>query len=186
MKSRAIAVGLVAVMASGTTAQAGFLDWLFGSRKPAAPVGAAAQPVSVTIHPSRRVASKPKAKTPSIVQLSPQEMMARTIDPVANPDWWLMDPTLRKGDILVLSDRVMVFAGGRVGVAANYAALENSRLVSKTERRQIAMMASIRYEPPMLTAAAAPKQPQLLRQAAAVMPPLLGAPGQPSGTRRGS
>lgn len=181
-------MGLIAAAASAGTAQAGFLDWLFGPRKPAAPVASAQQPVSVTIRPAhrKRVASKQKPKAAPVVQLSPAEMLARTIDPIANPDWWLIDPTLRKGDILVLTDRVVVFAGGKVGLATNYSSLEKSRLVSKKERLQIAMMTGRSYEPPMLASTTPPKQPQLLRQAAAVMPPLLGAPGPSSGSRRGS
>ncbi len=46
------------------------------------------------------VSSKPK---PPVVQL----------DPATDPNWYLKDPTLRRGDIVVTASGVMVFQGGR-------------------------------------------------------------------------
>ena len=105
----ALGLGLAAAGNSGF-AQAGFLDDLaraFGSR-PAAPVYAAPQadPLSVTVRPERRlsnapapyVASKP---TPPVVNLDPQ----------TDPDWYLKDPTLRRGDIVVTSRGVQIYQG---------------------------------------------------------------------------
>ncbi|WP_156323352.1 hypothetical protein [Bosea sp. AAP35] len=46
------------------------------------------------------VSSKPK---PPVVQL----------DPATDADWYLKDPTLRRGDIVVTASGVMVFQGGR-------------------------------------------------------------------------
>lgn len=46
------------------------------------------------------VASKPK---PPVVQL----------DPATDPSWYLKDPTLRRGDIVVTANGVMVYQGGR-------------------------------------------------------------------------
>ncbi|PZO03665.1 MAG: hypothetical protein DCF30_02265 [Hyphomicrobiales bacterium] len=46
------------------------------------------------------VSSKPK---PPVVQL----------DPATDPSWYLKDPTLRRGDIVVTASGVMVYQGGR-------------------------------------------------------------------------
>ncbi|QZO01878.1 hypothetical protein [Chenggangzhangella methanolivorans] len=121
----AVAVGLGGV----SSANAGLLDFLFGwaKRPPAAPVAAAPHP-DLTLSPAKpRRTARAKPKTPRApVQISPKDMLARTIDPAKNPNWYLEDPTLRRGDILVLSDRVLVFKGGPIGVAQNYAALSNT------------------------------------------------------------
>ncbi|WP_020186639.1 hypothetical protein [Methylopila sp. 73B] len=134
MKYRTLATAVVAASVAAPTAQAGFLDFLFGRRAPApveeyreAPVAPAAPRVD------RAPVRKP--------QLTPQEQLARTIDPVANPDWHLVDPTLRRGDVLFLADRVVVFTGGRIGDASSYAPLESSRIVSSSERRALRQMA---------------------------------------------
>lgn len=177
MAYRTIAFGLVATIVSVSTAEAGFLDWLFAPRKPAAPIAAAAPAhpaVTIRATPRKRVAQRAKAK-PAVIYVDPKAQLAATIDPIANPDWHLIDPTLRKGDILVLADRVLVFSGGRIGIEANYVSLDKSRLISKKERLQVAEMTGHGQLPPLLAATTPPRQPKLLRQAEAIMPPVLGA-----------
>lgn len=105
-----MAAGLGLAAFTAAPAQAGFLEDLsraFGAR-PAAPVYAAPQsdPLSVTVRPERQrssgpapyVASKP---TPPVVNLDPQ----------TDPDWYLKDPTLRRGDIVVTSRGVQIYQG---------------------------------------------------------------------------
>ncbi len=134
MKFRTLATAVVVASLAAPTAQAGFLDFLFGRRAPA-PVEEYRDPPMAPAAP--RVDRAP-VRAP---QLSPKEQLARTIDPVANPDWHLVDPTLRRGDVLFLADRVVVFTGGRIGDARSYAPLESSRTVSPTERRALRQMA---------------------------------------------
>jgi hypothetical protein len=51
-------------------------------------------------HKAPEASSKPK---PPVVQL----------DPATDPSWYLKDPTLRRGDIVVTANGVMVYQGGR-------------------------------------------------------------------------
>lgn len=109
------AAGLgLAAFGVGGAAQAGFLDDLaraFGGARPQQPVylAPANDPLSVTVTPRRQrsntpapsaayVASKP---TPPVVNLDPQ----------TDPDWYLKDPTLRRGDIVVTARGVQVYQG---------------------------------------------------------------------------
>lgn len=73
------------------------------------------------------------------------------IDPVKVPQWYLTDPTLRRGDIVVLVNGVFVFEGGsRIPYAPDdFVPLERSRL-SAGERARIAAMAG--YRPAAVTA----------------------------------
>lgn len=172
-KTAAVGLALVIGLGGATSANAGLLDFIFGWRNRTDMAPAAAQHPTVTIQapakPRRAAKAKPKAAP---VQISPKDMLARTIDPARNPNWWLEDPTLRKGDILVLTDRVLVFTGGPLGAPKSYAALEKTKLLSRKERLQVAMMTGRGYEPPML-ANASPRQPTALKSAS------LGAPVQP-------
>ena len=106
-----LVVGLgLATACAAAPAQAGFLDDLaraFGPRQTAPVYSApAANPLSVTVRPQRQrptapapyVASKP---TPPVVHLDPQ----------TDPDWYLKDPTLRRGDIVVTARGVQVYRG---------------------------------------------------------------------------
>lgn len=186
MYRRALAAGLAfAIGMSGvTSANAGLLDFIFGWRNrtdlSTPPARQTAHP-SVTIDsasmPKKKVAGAKKRTPKAPVQLSPAEMMARTIDPYSNPNWWLEDPTLRKGDILVLKDRVVVFSGGAVGAPKSYVALERTKLLSSSERRQVAAMTGFPREPVMLANSAPVVQPKVLKSVSLqgpMLPPLLG------------
>lgn len=122
----------VVLLAPFSPAKAGFLDWLFGRREPAAVVAP---------HPDITVTPRKTARRPAPKPVDPKDVLAATIDPVKNPDWWLIDPTLRKGDILFLKDRVVVFVGARPGDVANYIPISQTRLVSSKERGQLLSMA---------------------------------------------
>ena len=182
MYRRALAAGLAfAIGMSGvTSANAGLLDFIFGWRNrtdlSTPPTRSPAHP-SVTIDsasmPKKKVARAKKRTPKAPAQLSPAEMMARTIDPYSNPNWWLEDPTLRKGDILVLKDRVVVFSGGAVGAPKSYVALERSKLLSRSERRQVAAMTGFPREPVMLANSGPAAQPKMLKSVS------LGGPVQP-------
>lgn len=105
----AIAAGLAVIGASQAQAANIFDDFaraFFGAPRRAVPVVAVPvesyDPLSVTVKPRRQsypeVSSKP---SPPVVQL----------DPSKDPNWYLKDPTLRRGDIVVTARGVMVYQG---------------------------------------------------------------------------
>jgi hypothetical protein len=81
---------------------------------------------------------------------------AGPIDPVQTPDWHLQDPTLRRGDIVVLKDQVLVFKGGRMPFSrADFASLSESDLPAE-ERERLSHMAGLKPVPaPRTTVASA-------------------------------
>jgi hypothetical protein len=91
--------------------------------------------LDVTVRPRRkRQAAAPR----------PVERMA-AIDPVKVPTWYLEDPTLRRGDIVVLPGQVLVFEGDRGGDRRieDFASLDESRLISNSERQRLQAMAGL-------------------------------------------
>lgn len=95
--------------------------------------------LGVTVHPERRRRSirRPEASGAKPVNTA--------INPVDHPNWYLEDPTLRRGDIVVLQGKVLVYEGGGRGSAdpASFASLNRSRLLSKAERTKVGAMAGL-------------------------------------------
>jgi hypothetical protein len=97
------------------------------------------EPLDVTVRPTRRqnqrkvVASKPALP---IVKL----------DPAADQFWYLSDPTLRRGDIVVTRSDVLVFEGRASPShrASDFTALGKSRLVSRATQQRVAAAAGDR------------------------------------------
>ena len=92
----------------------------------------------------RRTSPKP-GKT--IVRDTPPKetapVNAAALNPATNPNWYLEDPTLRLGDIVVLKGEVLVFEGGRLPYTrADFSSLSESRL-SKSDRDKLAAMARL-------------------------------------------
>lgn len=174
----AFAVGLGGV----TTAQAGgLLDFLFGWKdrtdiQRAAPAPVAHPDITISGKQKPRKVARNKAREPRVaaVGLSPKEQLARTIDPNKNPNWYLEDPTLRKGDILVLNDRVVVFTGGALGAPKSYVALSRAKLLTRKERERVAAMTGGALEPSMLANAGPARQPRLLKSVSLTRPAPLG------------
>ena len=116
---RAAALALVGIaILCPETARAGFFEELFGGAEVQERQVTPAEPFQVIVRPSRRFKpsreparrlARPKATKPArVVQKSrPHDVV---IDPVKDPQWFLHDPTLRAGDVVVLDDRVMVYA----------------------------------------------------------------------------
>ncbi|MGH6806423.1 MAG: hypothetical protein ACREEJ_06160, partial [Ensifer adhaerens] len=113
---------------------AGFFDelarTLFGRTPQVYPP--APDPLDVTVRPTRRqhlrkaVGSKPM---PPTVKL----------DPATDQYWYLDDPTLRRGDIVVTRSDALVFEG-RVSQnhsASDFTALGKSRLVSRSTQQRV-------------------------------------------------
>lgn len=90
------------------------------------------EPLDVTVRPTRRqphrkaVASKPP---PPIVKL----------DPATDRYWYLDDPTLRRGDIVVTRSDVLVFEGraSQNHSTSDFTALGKSRLVSRSTQQRV-------------------------------------------------
>jgi hypothetical protein len=92
----------------------------------------------------RRTSPKP-GKT--IVRDTPPKetapVNAAALNPATNPNWYLEDPTLKLGDIVVLKGEVLVFEGGRLPYTrADFSSLSESRL-SKSDRDKLAAMARL-------------------------------------------
>lgn len=140
------ATSAMMVCAGSAGASAGGLfDFLFGSRP--APVAPAYQPDyyyggnAITVgpryggeeHAHRRMAARSVSKKPENT----------AIDPVKVPNWYLQDPTLRRGDIVVLKTGVLVFNGsdGDTANRSDFSSLKQSRLVSAKTKDLLARSA---------------------------------------------
>lgn len=120
------------VSASPTVASAGILEILFGSPSVSARVGHD-DPLVMTVRPKKRM--KPN-QSALVEEVKPQLVVS--IDPVANPNWYLTDPTLRKGDIVVLPKGVTVFNGERgQRRLSDFEDLRRTRLLSERERDRV-------------------------------------------------
>ena len=118
------------------TQSAGFFDELarvlFGRSTPPPVYYIEPDPLDVTVRPVRR----PKPR--KVVAPKPVLPVAK-LDPATDPYWYLSDPTLRAGDIVVTNSDVLVFEG-RVKQnhqAAEFTALGKSSLVSKATQQKV-------------------------------------------------
>lgn len=116
--------------------------------------------LDMTVHPQSRRRSIRRSEA------SRGKPVNTAINPVDHPNWYLEDPTLRRGDIVVLPGKVLVYEGGR-GPAApdDFASLGRSRLISKADRLKVGSMAGVPAQPVARNAIAA--TPALPRTAAA-------------------
>ena len=104
----AVIGGLAAMMLVGSAQEAGarnifddFASAFFGAPQRAAPVY---QPLEMTVKPRRKAVKYPEVSSkpaPPVVKL----------DPATDPNWFLGDPTLRRGDIVVTRQGVLVYQG---------------------------------------------------------------------------
>ncbi|MGO4667684.1 hypothetical protein AB4Z40_04805 [Bosea sp. 2YAB26] len=141
-----LSIGLSTFVLVTPAHSAGFFDELaravFGRPPPQVyPTGP--EPLDVTVRPTRRshqrkaVVSRP---TPPVVKL----------DPATDHYWYLDDPTLRRGDIVVTRSDVLVFEGraSQNHSASDFTALGKSRLVSRsTQQRVEAAAGGRKFEP---------------------------------------
>lgn len=145
------AILTLTAIASPVPASAGFLEALFGggSFQPAP-----SHPVEMTVGPSRSFA-RPRVRRRSAVHRRPgrtrvashREMQkAVPIDPKRDPNWFLHDPTLRRGDIVVLERGVFVFTerpGSPPYAPEDFVSLDKSNLVSPATRALVGRMAAV-------------------------------------------
>ena len=144
----AIAVG-GATLAPIGEAHAGLFDFLFGGSRPAPQYYAPSYgaPLDVRVNPQKRKREGAQRVRPGKERTT--KVSNTSIDPRKHPNWHLEDPTLRRGDIVVLPTGAMVYQGGaRPQTREDFSKLSDSRLVSKRERDRIKDMVG----PPTVTA----------------------------------
>lgn len=134
MKSAAVVVVSVVVLElfALRPAKAGFLDFLLGP-PPRTETPYVSTPLEMTIRPGRR-----STKAPKQAQAERPPVLVTPMDPVKDPNWFLSDPTLRKGDVVVLPGKVVVFNGNRgERRRSDFEDLLRTQLVSLKERSRI-------------------------------------------------
>ncbi len=171
----AMAAGTVGTLAMPASAPAaGLFDaitTIFGADPPplapryyghARPYGLSeeTEPLDVTVR-GRHGGHRP-ARTEAIAP----KPVNTAIDPVRHPDWFLHDPTLRRGDIVVLKDRVMVVEGGTGEGRMSLMPIDLSRTISKAERVKVRAMAGLPPEPRAGEVAAARSKGKAVAQVA--------------------
>lgn len=110
---------------------AGFLDNLtraiFGGPMPPAMIGGSDGPVI-----------RPKTGKPRQVASKPAEPAVK-LDPASDPYWYLRDPTLRKGDIVVTRSGIVVFDGRQSSEHASsaFTALEDTKRLPKAQQQTL-------------------------------------------------
>ncbi|MGA0596169.1 hypothetical protein [Enterovirga sp. CN4-39] len=119
--------------------------------------------LGITVRPRRSQPVRERRPVARKAKPAPVPVSIVNLDPAKNPNWYLDDPTLRPGDIVVLKDQVLVFEGAHSARHAreDFTSLEKSRL-SKAERERLRAMARISPEAEALAEA---------RQKTAVVPP---------------
>lgn len=129
-----LAIGLAGSfgLAMAPQAQAaGFLDDLtraiFGNSTPPAAVGIPDGP-----------AIKPKPSKPRQASTKPAEPAVK-LDAASDSYWYLRDPTLRKGDIVVTRSGVVVFDGQRASghASSDFTALEDTKRLPKAQQQTL-------------------------------------------------
>ena len=106
-----------------------------------------AEPLWFTVGP--RLKKTHQSKNRERLRAVPDPMkkkLAVSLNPETNPDWFLQDPTLRAGDIVVLKGEVLVLQGGRAPYSReDFATLAQSRLAAG-EKRKIRDMAGLQAD----------------------------------------
>ena len=135
-----VGIGLL----GASTAHAGFLDDLF--RRPAAPVRQV-EPESSPLHVT--VSKKARAKKKAAVLTAPPVILQKsTLDSSKDPHWYLKDETLRRGDLVVLPDRVLMFRDKKSARGPGaFEDIRKSASLSKRERTRILAMTQIHVGP---------------------------------------
>lgn len=163
----AAGVGLLLLATTPAPASAaGLFDLLLGGAAPS-PVAAPAESGTLTVH--RRHARR---TAPRVARVSAKATTARaeardgshkaevSIDPAKVADWYLRDRTLRRGDIVVLRDGVLVYTGRRAGEArraGDFARLRDARFLPARTREFVAKATATNAFSPAVAAPPKPK-----------------------------
>jgi hypothetical protein len=120
---------------SVTPVSAGFFDSLFGtSAPPQAPAPAVAPSPGMTVTISPKSFARPRAEAVRARRVVSKHKAVRqaaapaNLDPSQDAEWFLKDPTLRAGDIVVLEREVLVLNGRGRGplTRANFTSLDKA------------------------------------------------------------
>lgn len=132
----AAALAAVSLVASPASA-AGFWETLFGAPQRPAYAPAPDNPLHMTVRPKRKKATT----TLDAGNDGPKPKLVKPMEYANDPFWYLKDETLKKGDIIVLKDRVVIFDGGTRGYA-NFASFQSSPLLSAKAKSQLKYLVS--------------------------------------------
>jgi hypothetical protein len=136
VRRRVLTVALMVATGLATASQAqaaGFFDDLarafFGGRS-APPAMMRNDPFEMTVQPKRQKPRPASAK--------PAEPAAK-LDPAKDAFWYLRDPTLRKGDIVVTRSGVVVFDGQRSSGhdTSDFTALAGTKRLPKAQQQTL-------------------------------------------------
>lgn len=181
---------------AGATPAAAFLEFLFGGGQAPSPaptysVPYSRSPLDISVRPRRGAhghAERPRHHKRELGRRSaPGRGEARhavgeqpdgksrtagrqrSIDPEKHPDWFLIDPNIRRGDILVLKSGPVVYLGDSHGARTrsreDFVSLGQSRTLSRSGLRDIRMRVSGVWTPPEEGAAAEPAAGKRQRRA---------------------
>jgi hypothetical protein len=105
------------------------------------------RPLEMRVRPRRAVKRESGPRRSDIarddVVVRQKEAYAR-LNPATNPDWYLQDPTLRRGDLVVLKTGIMVFEGQREPSheVADFRPVIEDRRLSKADRLSLGKVAT--------------------------------------------
>lgn len=139
MSKQIIAAALAAtfVASAAPASAAGFWETLFGvPQRPAYAPVPDSNPLHMTVRPRHK-----KAATTIDGKDGPKPKLVKPMEYANDPFWYLKDETLKKGDIIVLKDRVVVFDGGGRDYA-NFASFQTSKLLSPKAKGQLKYLVS--------------------------------------------
>lgn len=135
----AAALAAASLVLAAPADAAGFWETLFGvPARPALAPLPQGDPLHMTVRPKRK---KDPAKLDGAAKDGPATPLAKPMDHAGDPFWYLRDETLKKGDIVVLQDRVVVFGGGERAYA-NFTSFQSSRLLSDRAKQQLRYLVS--------------------------------------------
>lgn len=152
-RTRKIGATLVAaaLMGPGAASAQGLFDALhFGGPSQAAPPPEAYPPafdraLEMRVRPRRnaRRAVPRRLDTARRDTIGQQREDYAKLNPATNPDWYLQDPTLRPGDLVVLKGGIVMFAGEREAshMPSDFRPLDQDRTLSKDERQTLGRIA---------------------------------------------
>ena len=121
---------------------AGFWETLFSvPQRPAVTPMPESDPLRMTVRPKRKKTTAKLDGATKDVKEGPKTPLSKPMEYANDPFWYLRDETLKKGDIIVLKNRVVVFDGG-ARAYANFAGFQSSPLLSNKAKSQLKYLVS--------------------------------------------
>jgi hypothetical protein len=136
-------LALPAALLATPAEAAGFWETLFAApARPALTPQMSGTPLHMTVRPKRKkLPANGDGAKPLAAKEGPATPLVKPMNIAGDPFWYLKDTTLKKGDIIVLENRVVVFDGG-ARAYANFDSFQTSRLLSEKARRQLRYLVS--------------------------------------------